>query len=100
MKDELFQQLAASLKEGGAILRGKKKAARTTTLKSPDARAIRKKLGGPLELYDLSKDLSETTDVAVRHPNVIARMEWRDEAIFDGLMMNPIRLKKYFLGFL
>ena len=28
MKEELFQQLAASLKEGGAILRGKKKPAR------------------------------------------------------------------------
>jgi hypothetical protein len=36
MKDELFQQLAASLKEGGAILRGKKKAARSTTLNLPD----------------------------------------------------------------
>lgn len=32
MNGELFQQLAATLKEGGAILRGKKKASRTTTL--------------------------------------------------------------------
>lgn len=38
MKDELFQQLAASLKEGGAILRGKKRAARRKTLKLSDAR--------------------------------------------------------------
>ena len=55
MKDELFQQLTASLKEGGAILRGKKKAARSTTLQSPDlsgqshatpdAKAVREKLG-------------------------------------------------------
>jgi putative transcriptional regulator len=45
MKDELFQQLAASLKEGGAILRGKKKAARSTTLEWPDSRAVREKLG-------------------------------------------------------
>jgi putative transcriptional regulator len=45
MKDELFQQLAASLKEGGAILRGKKKPARSTTLKLPDAKAVREKLG-------------------------------------------------------
>ncbi len=29
MKEELFQQLASSLKEGGAILRGKKKIAST-----------------------------------------------------------------------
>ncbi|MCP5532715.1 MAG: hypothetical protein H7A49_09825 [Akkermansiaceae bacterium] len=40
MKDELFQQLAASLKEGGAIFRGKKKAARSTTLEWPDAKAV------------------------------------------------------------
>jgi putative transcriptional regulator len=45
MKDSLFQELAASLKEGGAILRGKKKAARSTTLQWPDAKAVRNKLG-------------------------------------------------------
>ena len=45
MKDALFQELAASLKEGGAILRGKKKAARSTTLHWPDAKAVRHKLG-------------------------------------------------------
>ena len=45
MKQELFQQLAASLKEGGAILRGKKKPARATTLEWPDAKAVREKLG-------------------------------------------------------
>ncbi len=32
MKDELFQQLAASLKEGGTILRGIKKPACSTTI--------------------------------------------------------------------
>jgi len=45
MKDELFEQLVASLKEGGAILRGEKKPARTTTLQWPDAKAVREKLG-------------------------------------------------------
>lgn len=45
MNEELFQQLAASLKEGGAILRGKKKPARSTTLEWPNARTIREKLG-------------------------------------------------------
>jgi putative transcriptional regulator len=32
-------------KEGGAILRGKKKASRSTTLQSPDPKAVREKLG-------------------------------------------------------
>lgn len=45
MKDELFQQLAASLKEGGAILHGKKKPARSTVLHWPDAKTVRAKLG-------------------------------------------------------
>lgn len=45
MKEELFQQLASSLKEGGAILRGKKKPTRATTLEWPDAKAVREKLG-------------------------------------------------------
>ena len=44
MIDELFQKLAASLKEGGAILRGKKKPARSTTLQVSDAKPVRKKL--------------------------------------------------------
>ncbi|NQW99917.1 helix-turn-helix domain-containing protein [bacterium] len=45
MKEELFQQLAASLKEGGAILRGETIPARSTTLQAPDAKAVREKLG-------------------------------------------------------
>ncbi len=45
MKDELFQQLVSSLKEGGAILRGTKKASRQKTLKWPDAGLVREKLG-------------------------------------------------------
>jgi putative transcriptional regulator len=45
MKNEMFQQLVASLKEGGAILRRKKSPSRKSTLHWPDARAVREKLG-------------------------------------------------------
>ncbi|MCI0740680.1 MAG: sulfatase-like hydrolase/transferase, partial [Gemmataceae bacterium] len=38
-------------------------------------KAIRPKLGGPLELYDLEKDIGETTDIAARHADVVARIE-------------------------
>ena len=44
MKDELFQQLVTSLKEGSAILRGKTKPSRKTKLHWPDAKAVREKL--------------------------------------------------------
>ncbi len=44
MKDELFQQLVTSLKEGSAILRGKTKPTRKAKLHWPDAKAVREKL--------------------------------------------------------
>ena len=41
MKDELFEELVASVKEGGAILRGEKEAARTFRLDRLDIKHIR-----------------------------------------------------------
>jgi arylsulfatase A-like enzyme len=49
---------------------GSKQAVRTG-----DWKAIRNKLGGPLELYDLAKDLGEKEDVATKHPDVVAKVE-------------------------
>jgi arylsulfatase A-like enzyme len=40
-----------------------------------DWKAIRPKVGAPLELYDLKTDVSETTDVAAKHAEVVARIE-------------------------
>lgn len=41
MKDELFAELVASVREGGAILRGEAKPSRTFTIPSPNAKEIR-----------------------------------------------------------
>ncbi len=41
MKDELFKELVESVKEGGAILRGEKKASREAGLATPDVAAVR-----------------------------------------------------------
>jgi len=41
MRDREFQELLQSVREGGAILRSKKKSARTTVVKEPDVKAIR-----------------------------------------------------------
>ena len=77
MKQELFQQLAASLKEGGAILRGKKKPARTTTLQWPDAKAVREKLGLTQSqfaaLIGLSPRTLQTWEQGHRRPEGTAR---------------------------
>lgn len=41
MKDELFKELVASVREGGKILRGKAKASRTFIVPVPNVRKIR-----------------------------------------------------------
>ncbi len=38
-------------------------------------KAVRPKLGGPIELYDLDADLGEKMDVAARNQAVVARVE-------------------------
>ena len=54
MNDELFHQLTASLKEGGAILRGKTPASRTSSLQWPvgwrGAASIRRWISSALEM--------------------------------------------------
>lgn len=45
MKDELFDELVASVREGGAILRGRKKPARAFVVDGPDVKQIRSRYG-------------------------------------------------------
>ena len=44
MRDELFQELLASVREGGAVLRGEKEPSRTFVLVNPDVKRIRSDL--------------------------------------------------------
>jgi putative transcriptional regulator len=45
VKDELFDELVASVREGGAILRGEKPPSRSFVVEAPDARRIRDQYG-------------------------------------------------------
>ncbi len=45
MKEELFDELERSVKEGGKILKGKRKANRVFDFNNPDPRVIREILG-------------------------------------------------------
>jgi hypothetical protein len=49
-----------------AVRMGKWKAVRSKAHGNPD---------GPIELYDLQKDPTESTDVAAKHPGVVARID-------------------------
>jgi putative transcriptional regulator len=41
MKEDLFEELRQSVREGGAILRGRRKASRAFQVGEPDVRAVR-----------------------------------------------------------
>ena len=45
MRDKLFKELKASLKQGGKILKGKNKPSREFDFENPDPKEIRTKLG-------------------------------------------------------
>lgn len=44
-------------------------------VRTGDWKAVRTKLGAPLELYNLATDLGETNNVAAANPQVVARIE-------------------------
>lgn len=45
MRDKLFEELKASIKQGGKILKGKNKPSREFDFENPDPKEIRAKLG-------------------------------------------------------
>ena len=64
-----------------------------------DWKAIRLRLNEPLQLYDLSKDIHEDHDVALEHPDVLAKIEEylktaRSENKDWPLLDKPARTKK------
>lgn len=61
MKDELFEELLSSIKEGGEILREEKKASRVIDVKEPDAKQIRDKLGLSQEKFSKMLGISSAT---------------------------------------
>ena len=94
MKDELFGELVASLKEGGAILRGEAPASRENELHWPDAVAVRKKLGLTqaqfAALIGISLRTLQNWEQGHRQPEGTARAllrvaELHPEAVLDAL---------------
>lgn len=94
MNDELFEELLGSVREGGAILRGKKTAKREFRFEEPDVRSIREKYGLSQEKFAALLGISVRTlqnwEQARRVPHGPARVllrvaEEHPEAILDTL---------------
>ncbi len=54
-------------------------------------KGIRRRPANTMELYDLSKDLDESDDVAARHPDVVAEMAKAMDEAFEPSPAYPIR---------
>ena len=72
MKNELFNELLASVQEMDEIVQGKKAAARVTEFPEPEARIIREKIGLSQNqfamLIGVSKRTLENWEQGRRHP--------------------------------
>jgi arylsulfatase A-like enzyme len=68
-----------------------------TAVRQGDWKAIRPRKQGPWELYDLSRDVSETRDVAAEHAELLARMKRFAEAahqpVRPGRFLDPQRVR-------
>ena len=77
MKDELFNELLASVKEMDKIAKGKKQASRRITLKDPEVKQIREKTGLSqtdfARLIGVSKRTLENWEQGRRSPTGPAR---------------------------
>lgn len=61
MNDELFAELMDGVREGGAILRGKKKPSRAWSIEEPDVAAIREAYGLSQAKFAALLGISERT---------------------------------------
>ena len=77
MRDDLFDELVASVREGGQILRGRRAASRSYAFDEPDARTIRKCYGLSqqkfAELMGVSVGTLRNWEQHRRHPTGSAR---------------------------
>ena len=96
MNDELFNELVASVREGGAILREEEDAARTFVVEEPDVAAIREEYGLSqakfAALLGISvRTLSELGTGWKRHPQGPARVLLRVASKHPKAVLDVVR---------
>jgi putative transcriptional regulator len=101
MKKELFEELLESVRQGGAILRGKRKPSRVFEFSEPDVRAVRAHYGLSQEKFASLMGISVGTlrnwEQGRRRPEGPARVLLRvaakhPEAVLDVVSKGKLRL--------
>jgi len=95
MKDDLFEELLESVREGGAIVRGKRRAGRRTHVGEPDVQAIREAYGLSQERFAALLGISVRTlqnwEQGRRHPHGPARVLLRVAAKHPRAVLDVVR---------
>jgi putative transcriptional regulator len=95
MRDELFNELVESIKQGGAILRGEQPAARETRFDDPDVAAIREEYGLSqtkfAALLGISVRTLQNWEQGRRHPQGPARILLRVAAKHPRAVLDAVK---------
>jgi len=100
MKKELFDELLASVREGGAILKGKRRASRVFCMTEPDVKLLRERYGLSQPKFAALMGISVATlrnwEQGRRRPEGSARVllrvvEKHPEAVLDASSVSESR---------
>lgn len=95
MKDDLFNELVASVREGGAILRDEVEAARNTNFDDPDVTAIRDEYGLSqtkfAALLGISVRTLQNWEQGRRHPQGPAKVLLRVAAKHPRAVLDAVK---------
>ncbi len=94
MKDELFEELKKSIKQGGEILKGKKKASREFNFNNPDPKQIRERLGLSqnkfAQLLGISTSTLQNWEQGRRKPEGPAKILLNVAAKYPDAVLNTV----------
>ena len=94
MKKELFAELLASVEEGGAILRGKRRPSRAFPVNPPEIRAMRERYGLTQERFATLMGISVATlrnwEQGRRHPEGSAQVLLRVVARYPKAVLDTV----------